>query len=65
MTLEEAIKRLTDRNTENWDGNCDKDAEADALGIQALKRIKKCRQGDPQQIDNLLPGETEDPQKGG
>lgn len=59
MTLEEAIKRLTDRNTEKWDGNCDKDAEADTLGIEALKEINHLREIQPLWGDELLPGETE------
>jgi hypothetical protein len=60
MTPEEAIKRLTDRNTENWDGNCDKDAEADALGIEALKRVLEKRKGYYLPHPDLLPGETEE-----
>ena len=58
MTLEEAIKELTDAANEAWDQDQEKRADTCELGIEALKQIQRIRaiEGNPDIC--WLPGET-------
>jgi hypothetical protein len=60
MTIEKAIELLNQDLDDPGSVDFGDLRIAQRLGIEALKRIKKCRQADPQQIDNFLPGETEE-----
>ena len=59
MTLEEAIKILSDPNHITFLRTIDKHAQAIQLGIEALKAIQRHRIKWYSQLDALLPGETE------
>jgi hypothetical protein len=58
QTIDDAIERLNDRA---WVANRNfEDDEDIQLGIEALKAIKRAREGDPPLDGELLPGETEE-----
>jgi hypothetical protein len=61
MTLEKAIKVLTDMGTPHFQGSTEDILKARKLGIEALKRLQDNRR-DPE-FDHWipLPGETESP----
>lgn len=59
MKVEKAIEILQEDIKKTWHGEPDTLTEAEALGVEALKRLRVLR-GMPNQNPNiLLPGETE------
>jgi len=60
MTINEAIRVLSDIANEYWDTDVEVKADACQLGIEALKHHKKLRDTHPYSNYKILPGETED-----
>jgi len=60
MTIDKAIEVLQDILTYFEPDDPPKYHIAIVLGIEALKEIKKTREGDPALDDELLPTETEE-----
>lgn len=60
MTIDEAIKRLTNQANSAWNEDKLKDADACQLGIEALKAWKYSRQTSSIAHFPLLLGETKD-----
>ena len=60
MKLEEAIKKLEDLRAGDLEVGRDKAANAEALGIEALKRCKEARTKVYFTSRSLLPGETKE-----
>jgi hypothetical protein len=58
MTIDEAIRNLRDVASEEDSPLVLEEREAIRLGIEALKEVKKAREGDPALDGELLPGET-------
>ena len=59
MTLDKAIKQLQSRINKSPETRFGDDQEALMLGVEALKRLKRVRDGKPGYLLNLMPGETE------
>jgi hypothetical protein len=60
LTLDEAIKYLTESTATGVLHEWDKETEAKRLGIEALKRVQWSRKYEVKFISYSLPGETVD-----
>jgi hypothetical protein len=60
MTLAEAIKRITEDVAHLREKGNDKLADAEQLGIEALKVVKEFRTGLYKTINSPLPSETQE-----
>jgi len=58
MTIDDAIKRLTNEANTAWNDDRLSDADACQLGIEALKRLKFLRSLSHNEGTKNLPGET-------
>jgi len=60
VTSEEAIKILTPDSEEHFEASVQKLEEAERLGVEALKRLQKCRKAGYKFYCQLMPGETKE-----